>query len=138
MKILCRTLFDCTTTGVTGNLRPSNLPFVDAAGQPVDNQLAWNRSRNQQRNYQTLIQLISLRTQPINVTATDQNQQYWQFSFETENENVYGSGTDAFENLLQDCVGVPMITNLGEQQSITAVIETQGLRQNIWFETINK
>lgn len=138
MKILCRTLFDCTATGVTGHMRSSDLPFVDAAGQTVDNQLAWNRSRNQQRNYETLIQLISLRTQPINVTATDQNQQYWQFSFETENESVYGSGTDAFENLLQDCAGVPMITNLGEQQSITAVIETSGLRQNIWFETINK
>jgi len=138
MKILCRTLFDCTATGVTGHMRSSDLPFVDAAGQTVDNQLAWNRSRNQQRNYETLIQLISLRTQPINVTATDQNQQYWQFSFETENESVYGSGPDAFENLLQDCAGVPMITNLGEQQSLNAVIETQGLRQNIWFETINK
>jgi len=138
MKILCRTLFDCTATGVTGHMRSSDLPFVDAAGQTVDNQLAWNRSRNQQRNYETLIQLISLRTQPINVTATDQNQQYWQFSFETENESVYGSGPDAFENLLQDCAGVPTITNLGEQQSLNAVIETQGLRQNIWFETINK
>lgn len=138
MKILCRTLFDCTATGVTGHLRPSDLPFVDAAGQTVDNQLAWNRSRNQQRNYETLIQLISLRTQPINITAPDQDQQHWQFSFETENENVYGSGDHVFENLLQDCAGVPMITNLGEQQSLNAVIETAGLRQNIWFETINK
>lgn len=138
MKILCRTLFDCTSTGVTGHMRLSDLPFVDAAGQTVDNQLAWNRSRNQQRNFETLIQLVSLRTQPINITATDQDQQYWQFSFETENESVYGSGTDAFENLLQDCVGVPMITNLGEHQSLNTVIETHGPRQNIWFETINK
>lgn len=137
MKILCRTLFDCTATGVTGHMRTNDFPFKDAAGQTVDNALAWNRSRNQQRNYETLIQLISLRTQPINVTDTDQNQQYWQFSFETENESVYGSGTDAFENLLQDCAGVPMVTNLGEQQSLNAVIETAGPRQNIWFEAIN-
>ena len=137
MKILCRTLFDCTTTGVTGHMRISDLPFRDHAGQTVDNQLAWNRSRNQQRNYETLIQLISLRTQPINVTATERVNNSWQFSFETENESVYGSGAAVFENLLQDCNGVPMITNLGEQQSLNAVIETQGLRQNIWFETIN-
>jgi len=137
MKILCRTLFDCTTTGVTGHMRPSDLPFVDAAGQTVDNALAWNRSRNQQRNYETLIQLISLRTQPLQVTATQQDHEHWQFWFETENENVYGSAQNMFENLLQDCAGVPMVTNLGEQQSLNAVIETAGPRQNIWFESIN-
>ena len=138
MKILCRTLFDCTVTGVTGHMRPSDLPFVDRAGQPIDNQLAWNRSRNQQRNYETLIQLISLRTQPINVDPAQQHKDSWQFSFETDNENVYGPQDEPFENLLQDCEGVPMITNLGEQHSVTAVIETAGPRQNIWFETINK
>jgi hypothetical protein len=137
MKILCRTLFDCTTTGVTGHMRTNDFPFEDAAGQTVDNALAWHRSRNQQRNYETLIQLISLRTQPMHVTATAQDQLHWQFWFETENENVYGPAHSVFENLLQDCAGVPMVTNLGEKQSINAVIETAGPRQNIWFEAIN-
>lgn len=137
MKILCRTLFDCTATGVTGHMRVSDLPFKDAAGQTINNHLAWNRSRNQQRNYETLVQLISLRTQPINVTTPTKMDSQWQFEFETENENVFGSCDNPFENLLQDCSGVPMVTNLGEQESLNTVIETHGLRQNIWFEAIN-
>jgi hypothetical protein len=73
----------------------------------------------------------------LHVTGTAQDQQHWRFSFETENENVYGPAHNVFENLLQDCDGVPMVTNLGEQQSLNAVIETAGPRQNIWFEAIN-
>jgi len=67
MRILCRTLFDCSATGVTGHYRPSQVPFEDSAGNTIANQHDWMFARNQQRNWETLNQLISLRTQVFDV-----------------------------------------------------------------------
>ena len=139
MKILCRTLFDCSCTGVTGNFRPGELPFQDRATQEICNQPDWNRSRNQQRNYETLLQIFSLRTQPQNITVPVKIDNTWQFEFESESEgvfDVYGD-TDPLAGLKIDCSGVPMILNLGEITDTGPTIQTHGLQQNIWFETIN-
>lgn len=139
MKILCRTFFDCSCTGVTGNFRPGELPSQDRAGQDIRNQADWNRSRNQQRNYETLLQIFSLRTQPQNITAPVKIDDAWQFEFDSESEgvfDVYGD-SDPLAGLKIDCDGVPMVLNLGESTSTAPTIQTHGLQQNIWFETIN-
>lgn len=137
MKIVCRTLFDCTATGVVGHLRPSSIPFVDTAGQAVDSLESWTRSRNQQRNLETIKQLIALRAQPINLTNPRRVGEHWQFSFETESDAVYGTRLNRFEYLVQDCEGVPMVTNLDEQPRLDTALHATGPNQNIWFETIN-
>ena len=67
IKIKVCTLFDITTTGVTGHFKTSRIPFTDRAGHRIDTVDAWNRARNQQRNWETLTQLIQLRTQIDNV-----------------------------------------------------------------------
>jgi len=67
MQILCRTFFDCSPTGITGHYRPSQVPFTDGAGNTINNQHDWTFARNQQRNWETLNQLISLRTQPFDI-----------------------------------------------------------------------
>ena len=139
MKILCRTLFDCSCTGVTGNFRPGELPFQDRAAQTVQSQLDWNRSRNQQRNYETLLQIFSLRTQPQNITVPVKIDNAWQFEFDSESEgvfDVYGNA-DPLAGLKLDCDGVPMVVSLGEALGTGPTICTQGPQQNIWFETIN-
>jgi hypothetical protein len=139
MKILCRTLFDCSCTGVTGNFRPGELPFQDRAAQTVQSQLDWNRSRNQQRNYETLLQIFGLRTQPQNITVPVKIDGAWQFEFESESEgvfDVYGDA-DPLAGLKLDCDGVPMVVSLGEVLGTGPTICTQGPQQNIWFETIN-
>jgi hypothetical protein len=139
MKILCRTLFDCSCTGVTGSFRPGELPFQDRAAQTIQSQLDWNRSRNQQRNYETLLQIFSLRTQPQNITTPTKINNAWQFEFESESEgvfDVYGNA-DPLAGLKLDCDGVPMVMSLGEVLGTGPTICTQGLQQNIWFETIN-
>jgi len=139
MKILCRTFFDCSRTGITGNFRSGELPFQDRAAQEIRNQSEWNRSRNQQRNYETLLQIFSLRTQPQNITVPVKIGNTWQFEFESESEgvfDVYGD-TDPLAGLKIDCGGVPMILNLGESTNTGPTIQTHGLQQNIWFETIN-
>lgn len=139
MKILCRTLFDCSHTGVTGHHRSSEIPFVDRAGQSIDNLAAWNRSRNQQRNYETLLQIFGLRTQPQEITPPRRSGAAWEFSFESESEGVFQmhGSSDDLAGLKLDCEGVPMMLCLQEETGIEPVLCTDGASQNIWFETIN-
>ena len=86
IKVKVQTLFDITATGVTGHYRPARGPFCDRTGQEINNADTWNRARNQQRNWETLTQLISLRTQIDNVVEPVQNQEEWYFEFTTETE----------------------------------------------------
>jgi hypothetical protein len=139
MKIQCRTLFDCTRTGVTGAFRASEIPYQDRAGQPVHNHEHWHRSRNQQRNYETLLQIFGLRTQPQEITQPALIDGMWQFSFVSESEGVFDmhNNPNPLAGLLVDCEGVPMVTGLGEQPDIISVLTTQGDQQNIWFTSIN-
>lgn len=139
MKILCRTLFDCARTGVTGHFRTPKLPFLDQSGQAVNDLKDWNRSRNQQRNYETLLQLVGLRTQPQNITEPNCVNHEWSFCFESENENVFAlnGDPDPLAALKQDCNGIPMMINLTEKTGLGPVLNCQGPGQNIWFELVN-
>jgi hypothetical protein len=139
MKIACKTLFDCSVTGVTGHFRPSQIPFTDRAGQWVDTPEAWHRSRNQQRNWETLLQVIGLRTQPDITQYPVHQDNAWNFEFSTDAEGVYGldNNADPLAGLIQGCAGVPMVTNLCEQVSVKSVLCVNGNDQNIWFNTIN-
>jgi hypothetical protein len=139
MKILCKTYFDCSCTGVTGNYKSSQIPFVDRIGQPVTNQRLWHHSRNQQRNWETINQLIGLRTQPISVSMSKVDQNIWSFEFEVEHSEVYSKTADNndLSLLLEECQNVPMIIGLNESLTSTSMLITSGPDQNIWFEAIN-
>lgn len=139
MYINCSTLFDCTYTGVTGNPRLAQLPFWDRAQQHVNTVQDWHRSRNQQRNYETLLQIFGLRTQPLNITPPVCKNHIWNFKFEIEHAgvfDVYGN-SDVLAGLKQDCDGVPMLINLCEKQITVPRICVEGQDQNVWFEAIN-
>lgn len=139
MKVLCRTLFDCTYTGVTGHLRPQQLPFTTKTGLTINTPEQWNRSRNQQRNWESLLQIISLRTQPMDMTRPIQQKDGWHFEFRVEAEGVLSSefGSNDLAGLVADCEGVPMVTGLDEVAVTTATLHAQGTNQNIWFTAIN-
>jgi len=139
MKIICRTFFDCSATGVTGHFRPSQVPFSDRTGREIQDLPSWNYARNQQRNWETLTQLISLRTQPVSVTALGHKTGIWSFEFEVESGLVYSTSgqEDDISGLVNECAGVPMITGLQETLTQETVLVTQGADQNIWFEPIN-
>lgn len=132
-KILCRCLFDCTATGVTGHFKSSRIPFTDKAGQSITDETAWNRARNQQRNWETLTQIISLRTQVMELTEPEFYDGAWEFEFATETADAYGPEEDPTRILRLDAEGVPMIQNLPTGEIITQQLVTQGLDQNIWF-----
>jgi hypothetical protein len=140
MKILCRTLFDCTYTGVTGNFRVNQLPFEDQSGKSIVSYNDWNFARNQQRNWETIMQMISLRAQPTMSQYPEQQQDVWEFIFEVETPGVYSAdGTvDNYDTLLNECHGIPMLTGLTEKSTLAPQLTARGQQQNIWFESVNK
>lgn len=139
MKILCRTLFDCSYTGTTGHFRVGQVPYQDEQGQTINNIADWSRSRNQQRNFETILQMISLRAQPEILSRPVCLDGIWQFEFAVESAGVYSNdGTaDSTAQLLAECSGTPMITGLDEQPELESCLIVQGPDQNIWFETVN-
>lgn len=139
MKIQCRTLFDCTRTGTTGHFRIAQVPFQDNAGQWIRDISDWTRSRNQQRNFETVMQMISLRAQPTIVSDPKLEHGIWQFEFSVETVGVYSSDGSASDTsaLLKECQGTPIILGLQETNTETSYLDTQSPNQNIWFETIN-
>ena len=139
MKVMCRTLFDCTHTGVTGHFRPQQLPYVTKTGLRLETPEHWNLARNQQRNWETLLQIVSLRTQPMNIVYPVKQKDGWHFAFEVEAEGVLSSefGSSDLAGLVADCEAVPMVTGLDESGMVTATLHAQGADQNIWFTAIN-
>ena len=132
MRISCHTLFDCTFTATTGHYKASQVPFLDRAGQLIENQSDWNHSRNQQRNWETLLQIISLRAQPLDIVYPERQDHAWHFEFTIEAPGVYDENCS---ELLRDCTGVPMINT--SHSDIVPVLSTSGSEQNIWFQLVN-
>jgi hypothetical protein len=135
MRYLCQTLFDITATGITGHFRSTRMPFVDKAGQEIRDQTDWNRSRNQQRNWETLTQIIGLRTQifDLQLPVRDRGGTTWMFEFETDRDGVFGPESDPTQILRLDSEGVPMLLDLDNRNDLAPFIVTQGTEQNIWF-----
>lgn len=133
MKIQCQTLFDITATGTTGHVKPSRMPYQDRAGNKISDTESWNRSRNQQRNWETVTQLISLRAQVNNLTDPVNEQDFWQFEFEIENDDLFSDNVDDLAVLKEDCTGVPMLVGLNESTDTGTVLT---INTNIWFALI--
>jgi len=138
MRFACQTLFDITASGVTGLFKSTRIPHYDRARQPIADQSDWNRSRNQQRNWETLTQIIGLRTQLFDLTdpILDSTGTRWMFEFETETAGAFGPESDPCQVLLMDAEGVPMLRNLNNCPDIQPFICTTGTQQNIWFAPI--
>ena len=139
MKFACQTQFDITATGITGHFKSAHMPFRDRAGQVIQDTTSWNRSRNQQRNWETLTQILGLRTQLFALTTPiqDQTGTRWMFEFETETDGVYGPEDDPTRVLREDATGVPMLRELNNTPDIESVLVTEGPKQNIWFAPIS-
>lgn len=144
-RIRCWTLFDITHTGVVNRSRP--------AENDVEN---WVHRRNTQCNYDTLLQVISLRSQPeviklpVKVEMTDEmrtkfgfliealrDRSYcWMFDFEVQHPSVFNGDDTTFGALYNDCEGVPMILCETQTVNTTAMLDTTGELKNIHFEEL--
>jgi hypothetical protein len=136
MRFICKTFFDITATGVTGHYKSSRVPFTDLSNTPIQNEITWNYARNQQRNWETITQLISLRTQISKLDNPTKAKNVWTFEFEVETSYAYGPEENPTELLQSDCNGVPMLIDLGNKKNLTPILLTSGENQNIWFEAL--
>jgi hypothetical protein len=136
MRIKCKTYFDISATGVTGHFKSSHVPFTDKAGQRIENEISWHIARNQQRNWETLVQLIGMRTQIFKLNEPKRVQYYWEFDFEVDTPGVFGPEKNPLEMLVSDAAGVPMLIELWNRRDIESVLVVDGPDQNIWFEVL--
>jgi len=147
MKIICHTLFDITRTGV--NFRRRGL---------VENTAAQQTQRSQQSNLETILQVVSMRSQPEEISDTEildvkikelekynfgylysgkyiktKTVKVWTFTFETDKTDVFNNGISEVGNLLEDCENVPMITGLEESIPLSRHLDITDENRNIWF-----
>ena len=148
-RIECFTLFDITQTGVLNRHKPN-----------TDQDLkSWNHRRNTQVNFDTLLQVISLRSQPENISVPkklqinfnefqnfgflfsqveDETYPCWNFVFEIQHPSVFDDGTDELGYLYNDCEGVPMILCGTEYEKIQSFIDISPELKNIYFSIKNE
>ena len=131
--IVCNTKFDITPTGVLGQYKENRETVNHSDQTPINNLASWTRARNQQRNWETLTQIISLRCLPENITQPSRDQNVWSFSFEVESLSAISDQPDDLYYLMHDANGVPMILGLDEDAGLSSAIETQPKDCNTWF-----
>jgi hypothetical protein len=128
------TLVDITATGVT---RSQDLDDI---------------KRNQQRNWETLLQCISIRTQPQHIQAPVRStvidigitefgdfytgeQQVWAWSWAVEGAGVYDLSNKPLGGLMQDLEQVPIITGLEETaRFMLPIFYPYGTIKNIYIK----
>lgn len=110
-----------------------------------------SKDRNQQRNWETLVQVLGLRVQlltisePVVVESDLAGYQFgaafsgvhkvWSFRFGIEQEGIYSNATRPYGTLESDFVNVPVILGLDETVSIsTPTFTVSGPNTNIYFE----
>lgn len=120
-----RTTVDITPTGITDNSRKDDPDF--------------HLKRNQQRNYDTLMQVLSLRAnvldpRVVTVSNSQQESKVWILSFCTDYEGVFGIDNSAF---LDDVHMVPIVPGLTESTPIfPPFFISKGELANITIESI--
>jgi hypothetical protein len=108
--------------------------MTDDTGAELVDELTWKKSRNKQRNYETLCQILGMRTQLTEITEPQQENGLWNFTVEPDRPEVFH---DQLQSLKIDCQGVPMVIGLDEQAETANVLKTDGADANIWFQINN-
>lgn len=128
----CRTLFDISATGVTGHFKGARVPFMDQTGKLIEDDIDWNFARNQQRNWETLTQIITLRSHVEDIISPVRTNNIWEFEFGSDTPGAYGNEDNPTGLLELDCEGIPMIVGLNNQSEIDNLLIPG---KNIWFTT---
>jgi hypothetical protein len=146
-KYKIRTLIDVSPTGIISEFRKDiPLPFIDDLKNIINNTETWNTSRNEQRNWETFIQCISIRSQPIllekpvieeisvgplGFTGFKGKKKVWTFEFGFETPDIYIDDGDAVKLLKDQLDMVPIVTKLRETVTLSSsIIATTGVKVN--------
>lgn len=147
-SLRCYTLFDILSTGISSRKPPVNL---DESKLPE-----WQNNRNRQVNFDTIQQVISLRSQPENVTEVskhvinfsefknfgflfdkEEDQPCYTFDFTVNYKSVFDDSISTLGLLYQDCDGVPMIKIDSKWDTLPNFLDVTPELRNIYFEVLN-
>jgi len=147
---ICYTLIDITETGITGTFRKDFAPYKTKQGKDLKTFEAWTTARNKRRNWETLMQIINLRAQVLEIINPrartvslekykfgDQytgKQKVWSFIFANEKVNVFDQQDGDYGALMEDSDHVPVIVDLGESVKMPPLTQVNGPNTNIYFE----
>lgn len=143
-RLCCYTLLNITQTGVMNRARSQDMNAED-----------WLDRRNTQSNFDTILQVISLRSQPDvakipeKIVMTDREymmfgSQYkdgdvnhcWKFEFDIHHSSVFSNGAGELGSLYNDCEGVPMIRCKEQHKKCPDFLNTSNELKNIYFEVL--
>jgi len=130
--IKIHTDFDITNTGVVRNFKENLLP-AKINGKIVYTREEWIRCRRQQTNWETMIQVISLRIQPYNI-RTVVTESGWLLEFDVEFIGTFEKDGDQLGLLKEDLTNVPLLVGLTEHKK-TDTYEFISVDENVRFET---
>jgi hypothetical protein len=144
-KISCYTLFDITQTSVINRSRPG----VD------DDPEVWLHKRNTQCNFDTIVQAVSLRSQPENISIPklikiklnefdnfgflfeeDAELYCWMFDFTIQYPSVFNDGITELGSLYSDCDQVPMIKTSKAWDKLPGFLDSSDELRNIYFKVV--
>ena len=146
--ITCYTLFDITVTNVPNRQRP------DIDKDPQE----WYHKRNTQSNFDTIQQVISLRSQPEIIRKPskieirfdkftdfgflfeqqeDETYPCWSFDFTVQHPSVFYDGIHDLGSLYRDCERVPMIKCHTMWDKLDTTLDSSDELRNIFFKTLN-
>ena len=147
--LTCFTLHDITQTGITGRALPG----------PSDELSDWLSKRNTQNNFDTVLQAISLRSQPENTSTPEQTTvslnddmfgflfsadeeltevPCWSFDFDIMHTQVFDDGISELGLLYADCDNIPMIKCGVSWDKLPAFLDTSDELRNIFFKVKNE
>ena len=146
--VSCYTLFDITQTGTVNR----NKPALD------EDENIWLHKRNTQCNFDTVLQAISLRSQPEIIRMPEktqirfdeftdfgflyqqqENELYncWSFDFEIQHLSVFDNGISELGALYDDCDGIPMLKVGNEWDKLPEFLDASDELKNIYFKITN-
>lgn len=115
----------------------------------------WQENRNLQINLDTILQVISLRGQPENISDIttekinfrefdkfgflfdgEEDQTVYYFDFTVFQKNVFDDGETSLGALYSDCEDVPMIKFEDDWDKLSSILETKPELKNIYFEVV--
>lgn len=147
-KVTCYTLFDITNTGIT-----SRSKLVEG-----EDEATWHHNKKTQCNFDTIVQAISLRSQPdvlekpkkieirfdefkhfgfLFEQQSDEVYNCWTFDFEIQHPSVFDDGITELGALYADCDGVPMLTCDTTWDKLPKFLDSSDEMRNIYFMVTN-
>jgi len=149
-RIKAYTLIDITNTGVVRNFKKDFLPYTDKSGNKITTEKEWLFARRQERNYETLLQILSLRIQPMDIDGPfliknnikrykfgkqyKTNHPVWMVEFGYESTNALATSDDPIGLLASDCNNVPMMIGLLEGGGVSPYIDCSESRNTYFIQ----